>query len=117
MITTPSNTQHSSGLGRAPHTHGRARWTDLDFRTLLGARESWWEQAACSGIDVDVFYPLPNDSVTTKQALQVCGRCPIRAECLQYAVRNRETYGIWGGTTERQRGPALRGRPITSRRL
>lgn len=84
---------------------------------MLGTRESWWEQAACSGIDVDVFYPLPNDAVTTKQALQVCGRCPIRVECLQYAIRNRETYGIWGGTTERQRSPVLRGHPTTSRRL
>ncbi|WP_203883080.1 WhiB family transcriptional regulator [Planotetraspora kaengkrachanensis] len=32
----------------------------------------------------------------------------MRDRCLRYAIRNGETYGIWGGTTEHQRGPLLR---------
>jgi WhiB family redox-sensing transcriptional regulator len=27
----------------------------------------------------------------------------VRAQCLDYAIRNRETYGIWGGATAEQR--------------
>ncbi|TMK81786.1 MAG: WhiB family transcriptional regulator, partial [Actinobacteria bacterium] len=37
------------------------------------------------------------------EALSICATCPVRAQCLDYAIRNRETYGIWGGTTPDQR--------------
>ncbi|WP_405433832.1 WhiB family transcriptional regulator [Micromonospora sp. NBC_00617] len=89
---------------------------DADCRTLLGAREDWWERAACRGIDVDVFYPLPNDRVAEARALLVCAQCPIRARCRRYAISNRETYGIWGGMTEQQRAALLRRRPAASQR-
>jgi WhiB family redox-sensing transcriptional regulator len=31
------------------------------------------------------------------EAKQVCGQCPVKAECLAYALDSREAYGIWGG--------------------
>jgi WhiB family redox-sensing transcriptional regulator len=41
-------------------------------------------------------------------AIRVCLACPIRAQCLDYALSGADTWGgiatgIWGGTTPRQR--------------
>lgn len=31
----------------------------------------------------------------------VCAECPVRIECLNYALRNDTTYGVWGGVNMR----------------
>ncbi|MDN5915126.1 MAG: WhiB family transcriptional regulator [Pseudonocardia sp.] len=36
-------------------------------------------------------------------ARAVCGGCPVRAECLEYALRVGEDFGIWGGLDEAER--------------
>lgn len=38
------------------------------------------------------------------QARELCGRCPVQADCLNYAVTSpvKLTHGIWGGKTERE---------------
>ena len=61
----------------------------------------WTDRAACEGTDTEIFYPSTPDEEA--EALSICATCPVRAQCLDYAVRNRETYGIWGGTTPEQR--------------
>jgi hypothetical protein len=35
-------------------------------------------------------------------ALAICDRCPVRVECLAYAVATRQSHGVWGGRTEPQ---------------
>jgi WhiB family redox-sensing transcriptional regulator len=50
-----------------------------------------------------------------KLVRRFCGDCPVRPECLMEALVNRIEWGIWGGTTERQRRRMLRqGQPIAS---
>jgi WhiB family transcriptional regulator, redox-sensing transcriptional regulator len=61
----------------------------------------WTDRAACRGTDTEIFFPANADEEA--EALSICATCPVRAQCLDYAVRNRETYGIWGGTTPDQR--------------
>jgi WhiB family redox-sensing transcriptional regulator len=36
-------------------------------------------------------------------AKRICGDCPVRRECLDYAMRVREPFGIWGGLNETER--------------
>lgn len=36
------------------------------------------------------------------RSIAICEGCPVQAQCLKYAMDNNE-YGVWGGTTERQR--------------
>jgi WhiB family redox-sensing transcriptional regulator len=62
---------------------------------------AWTAQAACRGTDTEIFYPVTPDEEA--EALSICATCPVRAQCLDDAIRNREIYGIWGGTTPEQR--------------
>lgn len=41
--------------------------------------------------------------VNGRLARQLCGLCPVRLECLDYAVSNGEFQGVWGGLTEVER--------------
>ncbi|MFF0484930.1 WhiB family transcriptional regulator [Streptomyces sp. NPDC004435] len=45
------------------------------------------------------------------RAKALCAGCPVRAECLAYALDERVEYGVWGGMTERERRALLRRRP------
>lgn len=62
--------------------------------------------ALCTEVDPELFFPEPNKPGYTEQvklAKQVCFNCPIIAECLQEALTNAHSLGIWGGTTEKER--------------
>jgi WhiB family redox-sensing transcriptional regulator len=64
---------------------------------------SWHDAAACAGLDGELFFPERGTDTTAVRA--VCASCPVRWECLEHALANREDHGIWGGLTgpERQR--------------
>lgn len=56
--------------------------------------------AACRGA-VSVMYPSEASGVPAAKAM--CAACPVRVACLEYAMANDERFGVWGGTSERQR--------------
>lgn len=64
-------------------------------------RADWMQQRACTNVPSEWFFPGRGED--TARAKAVCADCPVRIECLEYAVRNGEKYGIWGGTSERER--------------
>ena len=64
-------------------------------------RPAWHADAACNGVDPDLFFPARGVDVTS--AVRVCNECPVRAECLAYALAAGEKHGVWGGLSERQR--------------
>jgi WhiB family redox-sensing transcriptional regulator len=66
----------------------------------------WPSQAACRDEDPELFFPVSEMGPGARQAAQakaVCARCPVRAECLEYALDNGLDHGIFGGLTERER--------------
>ncbi len=67
-----------------------------------------WTLAKCRGVGNDLFFPSRGES--TKEAIAVCETCPIKVDCLEYALDAHELHGIWGGTSERQRRRLRRGR-------
>ena len=75
------------------------RHRTLPAPARLAAR--WRELAACRGADLNLFFPARGGSA--EPARQVCAACPVRQPCLDYAVSNAITDGIWGGLTERER--------------
>jgi WhiB family transcriptional regulator, redox-sensing transcriptional regulator len=50
---------------------------------------------------IEVFYPGRGE--TAGPARQVCAQCPVRQQCLEFAVSNRIVYGVWGGLTGPER--------------
>jgi WhiB family redox-sensing transcriptional regulator len=65
------------------------------------ADRSWVVQASCLGCDPELFYPGRGESC--REAKAVCAGCPVRVECLEYALETGEKLGIWGGASERER--------------
>jgi WhiB family redox-sensing transcriptional regulator len=70
--------------------------------------ERWLLQALCLGVDPDLFFP--ERGASTREAKTVCAACPVRPECLDYAIENGEKFGIWGGLSERERRKVKRER-------
>ncbi len=68
----------------------------------------WAEQALCAQADPDTWFPEQGRHTLTAKAKRICAACPVRAECLDYALTGADTWrgittGIWGGTTPRER--------------
>jgi len=75
----------------------------------------WQDAAACRGKDVVLFFGpdgerQPEREIRERKAKAVCGACPVRAECLTYAVSRPEKYGTWGGLNEEERASERRRR-------
>lgn len=71
----------------------------------------WRHDAACRDEDPELFFPVSDLGPGAHQiarAKSVCARCPVRAQCLEYALDNGLTHGIFGGTTETDRRNLLR---------
>lgn len=66
----------------------------------------WAVFAACRDADSDLFFPMTKDQET--QAVTICNTCPVLDDCLDHALEARERFGVWGGTTEKQRKRLLR---------
>lgn len=57
--------------------------------------------ALCKGQDPAVWFPGQGGSMNRAKA--VCRACPVRLECLDWAVKANEQAGVWGGTTPGER--------------
>jgi WhiB family redox-sensing transcriptional regulator len=82
--------------------------SELPFFPTEDAEQSWMLRGACRGKDPGFFFP--SDGVGVELARQVCADCPVRVECLEYALHFRIEHGVWGGASERERRRILRQR-------
>ena len=55
-----------------------------------------WDKAKCIGQTELFFDERP---VYVESAKQICQGCPIKQDCLTWALEHRESYGVWGGQT------------------
>ena len=76
------------------------------FDDLLDGDRPWAVHAACRQADHNWFFPGSDGDADA--AVRVCRGCPVREECLDWALESRIRYGIWGGLTERERRRLLR---------
>lgn len=72
----------------------------MNWRQLM-ERPEWMRRAACAHANTDLWFPPRGDDASRPKA--VCAGCPVRAECLAYAMNNGEKHGVWGGLSERER--------------
>lgn len=72
----------------------------------MNYRTDWRESAACRDEDPELFFPISEVGPGAEQvarAKRVCGGCPVRSECLTYALDSGLDHGIFGGTTPEER--------------
>lgn len=68
--------------------------------------------SACFGENPELWFAThPRNQVKAKA---ICGRCPIRQQCLEHALKHRIKDGIWGGLTRAERDKLTR-RPAKPR--
>jgi WhiB family redox-sensing transcriptional regulator len=73
---------------------------------MLGSEFSWQEKAKCLGMDPEIFFPPTEEEAW--RAKEVCRGCPVRRECLEFALKYGERYGVWGGFSEQERKALFR---------
>ena len=101
---------------RAPHDHRRPDVEDwqrgdpaeiatadadasMQFLQRIAASQPAWKiDAACVGTDLELWFPITGQRA--QPALDICGRCAVRADCLTEALADPALdYGIRGGMT------------------
>lgn len=66
----------------------------------------WRQDAACRDIDPNLFFPIGVTGDAIEQiatAKEICSACPVRLECLDFAITSNQEFGVWGGTSEDER--------------
>jgi len=92
--------------GPDPYSIGAQLMTTTD-KVLPVASESliipepWAKDALCAQTDPEAFFPEKGGS--TKAAKKICASCDVAEQCLEYALRTEQRFGIWGGLSERER--------------
>lgn len=86
----------------------------MDLKKLAAAlRENdWVKDAACRDADPDIFFEHnghADGAISVTEAKGYCNgneyveECPVRVQCLEYAMVANERYGVWGGLDEAER--------------
>lgn len=80
----------------------------------LSTGDDWRERRECRDSDPEIFFPEDADDdlerrARTIQAKSVCARCDVREMCLDFALRNGDDAGIFGGLDADERQPLVPG--------
>lgn len=86
--------------------------------------DPWEESAACAGQPVDVFIRDHATTAAENRARTFCNGddtrppCPVRAQCLAYAMRVEtgsvyHRWGVWGGLNPQERADLARAKMLT----
>ena len=78
----------------------------LTLADFLG-RPEWHGRALCRG-ETRTWFSVAPDNL--ERARAVCGGCPVRDECYQYAMADPDLEGVWAGFTAKERREIRRAR-------
>lgn len=79
----------------------------------------WRHKAACREEDPELFFPVGTTGPALLQAAEakkVCRRCPVREQCLEWALKTGQDAGVWGGMSEDERRGLKRDRDRWTKR-
>jgi WhiB family redox-sensing transcriptional regulator len=87
----------------APSNVNRRKEVTVEVEDRIGT--AWKAQAACHGQPIEWWFEGKPTDRTYRQALAICAECPVRTQCLQWALQwpVHDLHGIWGGTSQRER--------------
>jgi WhiB family transcriptional regulator, redox-sensing transcriptional regulator len=78
----------------------------LPPRPATPGSPDWRDSGACRDADPELFFPVGSAGpalVQVDQAKQICGRCVVRTQCLEWALASGQEAGVWGGTSDDER--------------
>jgi len=86
-----------------------ALMVEMSDNLSLTADEHWRAKAPCKGTSGIFYGPETHERKVDRimreaYAKEICGACTVRSQCLDYALINKEQFGIWGGQTPEERG-------------
>ncbi len=85
---------HHGPIDDRPGTAGGA--------TMDKGAEAWMADGHCRYYPPAVFFP--SDGVGVIEAGRICADCPVKGECLEYALEQRIEHGVWGGSPNASAG-------------
>ena len=68
---------------------------------FIPERPAWQKHGSCVDLPSEMFFPERGGD--GREAKAVCKECSVKEECLEFALGHAIIFGIWGGTSERQR--------------
>ena len=77
----------------------------MTLGVVIEETPSWFRSAHCRDEDPDTFFP--HDGTGVERARRICITCPVIDACLAYALERRIDFGVWGGTSEKERRKIL----------
>ncbi|MFI1194042.1 WhiB family transcriptional regulator [Micromonospora sp. NPDC020750] len=75
------------------------------MRRPAAAEDDWRGRGACRDRDPERWFPVGTTGpalVQAEQAKAICRRCPVKDECLSWALDNQK-FGVAGGMDEDER--------------
>ncbi len=92
----------------SPVSSGRPvlRLVPITDTTVAVTGTGWRQDAACRGLDTELFFPVDDRAVSVEPPRRVCRGCPVRAACLADVLATEDParrFGITGGTTPAER--------------
>jgi WhiB family transcriptional regulator, redox-sensing transcriptional regulator len=66
----------------------------------------WLNESRCLTEDPELFFPVGNTGPAVdqiEQAKSVCRECGVATQCLEYAIKENQDTGVWGGLSEDER--------------
>lgn len=82
----------------------------LDVLAELMRPPAWHARAACRGMGTEAF--IIDRGVRPAEGRAVCATCSVTAECLAAGLADKDSVGLWGGTTAQERRVLRRGRRV-----
>ena len=74
---------------------------------MLTTRDfAWRDRAACKDSHPELFFPIGSTGDALEEidaAKAICRSCPVRKDCLAFAVETNQESGVWGGMSEDER--------------
>lgn len=111
MLGAIQSPQYNKGMGNITKHEQQSRqemrrYLEIAMRigeTVVNSANpiSWHDNARCSGVDTELFYS--DSKANIEAAKSFCRECPVRLECLGYALAAPDDHGVWGGYTAKER--------------
>lgn len=91
----------------------------------ISATNEWRKDADCRDVEslFDATFDLPThgakltsaDRAVLKRAKAVCDGCPVKPDCLKYAIRHEDVWGVHGGLAPHQKSALIKQAKKTAR--